>query len=241
MSEIYKSTLLDEDMSDIDVSEKEFFPWTDDLVCGVRVIDMDHRELVGMINTLYRVIHEGDTTSTIGEVIERLIAYINEHFHREEQIMETYRYPDLKNHRKVHRNLARAVYAIRAIYEANPDAVDPDQILAFLKSWLHNHIMVTDRDYIPYLQNRDERQDEDVEGLVEERELNHTPEDITVRLEHDHAHLIIDAAHILNQKGPAAKELEHVIRKLYPEEAHKMTLEEAHQALKDLHKNHSFI
>jgi hypothetical protein len=174
-------------------------------------------------------------------VIERLIGYINEHFHREEQIMETYRYPNLKAHRKVHRNLARAVYAIRAIYEANPDGVDPDQILAFLKSWLHNHIMVTDRDYIPYLQNRDERSDEEIEGLIEERAQNHQPEDVTVTLQHDHAHLITDAAHILNQKGRAAKELEQAIRKLYPEEAHKMSLKEAHQVLKDLYEDHSFI
>lgn len=128
-----------------------FFPWSDEYSVNLRVIDNDHKDLVNTVNALHDAISSGSERSEVGQIIATLAQYVDEHFAREEALMEANAYPDLADHKCTHRYLARQVYAIRTIFAAKPQQIDPAKLLHFLRHWLVTHILEEDRKYVPYL------------------------------------------------------------------------------------------
>jgi len=39
--------------------------------------------------------------------------------------VESYNYPDVARHKRIHRHLARTVYAIRIVFNSKPRHIDP--------------------------------------------------------------------------------------------------------------------
>lgn len=128
-----------------------FFPWSDDYLVHVRVIDNDHKDLVEIVNNLHTCIKNGESRVEIGRVISNLVTYVSDHFAREEALMEEYDYPGITEHKRMHRRLARTVHAIRKLFGEDPAQIDPVKLLSFLKSWLVNHILEEDVSYVPYM------------------------------------------------------------------------------------------
>lgn len=128
-----------------------FFPWSDEYSVRLRVIDNDHKDLVNTVNALHDAITSGSARGEIGRIIGTLAQYVDEHFSREEGLMEANGYPDLAGHKRIHRHLTRQVYAIRTIFAAKPRDIDPAKLLHFLRDWLVHHILEEDRKYVPYL------------------------------------------------------------------------------------------
>lgn len=136
-----------------------FFPWSDEYSVNLRVVDNDHKDLVNTVNALHDAISSGSERSEIGRIIGTLAQYVDEHFAREEALMEANDYPDLADHKCTHRHLARQVYAIRTIFAAKPQKIDPAKLLLFLRDWLVTHILEEDRKYVPYLRGTAARSD----------------------------------------------------------------------------------
>ena len=128
-----------------------YFPWSDEYSVHLRVIDNDHKDLVNTVNALHDAISDGAVRSRIGHIIGNLAQYVDEHFSREEALMETYDYPDLARHKRIHRHLTRTVHAIRIIFAKKPKEIDPNKLLTFLREWLIHHILEEDTKYAPYL------------------------------------------------------------------------------------------
>lgn len=128
-----------------------FFPWSDAYSVHLRVIDNDHKDLVNTVNALHDAIASGGARDEIGRIIGTLAQYVDEHFSREEGLLEANDYPDLAGHKRIHRHLTRQVYAIRTIFAAKPKEIDPAKLLRFLRDWLVHHILEEDRKYVPYL------------------------------------------------------------------------------------------
>jgi len=132
-----------------------FFPWSDEYSVHLRVIDNDHKDLIGTVNELHDAIRNGSPKGQIGRIIHNLAQYVDEHFAREEALMEAYDYPGLAEHKRIHRHLARMVYAIRSVFASRPQEIDPARLLRFLKDWLVHHILEEDRKYVPFLRGSD--------------------------------------------------------------------------------------
>jgi hemerythrin len=128
-----------------------FFPWSDEYSVHLRVIDNDHKDLVNTVNALHDAISGGGKRGEIGRIIGTLAQYVDEHFLREEVLMESHAYPDIADHKRIHRHLARQVYAIRTIFASKPQLIDPAKLLRFLRDWLVHHILEEDRKYVPFL------------------------------------------------------------------------------------------
>lgn len=128
-----------------------FFPWSDEYSVHLRVIDNDHKDLVTTVNALHDAITSGSARGEIGQIIGTLAQYVDEHFAREEALMDSHDYPDIAGHKRIHRHLARQVYAIRTIFASKPKLIDPAKLLRFLRDWLVHHILEEDRKYVPYL------------------------------------------------------------------------------------------
>lgn len=100
-----------------------YFPWSEEYSVHLRVIDNDHKDLVNTVNALHDAIREGATRGRIGHIIGNLAQYVDEHFSREEGLMEAYDYPGLARHKRIHRHLTRTVYAIRIIFGSKPKKI----------------------------------------------------------------------------------------------------------------------
>lgn len=131
-----------------------FFEWSDKYLVQIPEIDADHRNLFALANRIHQRIKKGAGQAAILRALGHLVDYVEGHFSREERLMERVAYPDIVAHKKTHRMLEQIVQSMYRIYRHEPDAVDPDKLLEFLGDWLQNHILKSDMQYGPWVNNR---------------------------------------------------------------------------------------
>ena len=129
---------------------KEFIEWSDTLSVGVKEIDDQHKGLINMINELNKAIQGGWGKKAREEVISKLIEYTRVHFTTEESVMSISGYPDVEVHKKQHEDLILMVNDYVKKYEQDPDA-SSYHLLFFLKRWLTEHIIKSDKRLGDYL------------------------------------------------------------------------------------------
>lgn len=209
-------------------STVDFFSWEKKYSVGVRLIDIDHKNLFEIINTLHAGIKRGLSTSQIGIAIAGLARYVDEHFEREENLMREYCYPDLPKHREIHRDLIRKVHAVRKVQITQPEKIDPDKLMSFLKDWLANHILISDMDYVPYLHGEVPKADEQGNHVGEETLTETSAEtkielqSVSVKVPPQSAEVLYRCALLLRRGGDEAQaiaELTDPISSMTQEEA----------------------
>lgn len=127
------------------------FEWSDEYSVGIRLIDNDHRGLFDVMNDLQDAVEHRRGEAEVGHTITYLIRYVQEHFEREERLMREGGYPEVAGHTNKHRKLARQVFAVQKLYEADHKLVDLEKLVEFLRGWLIRHILGDDMEYVPYL------------------------------------------------------------------------------------------
>jgi len=121
--------------------------WTKDLELGVAFVDADHKVLIKLLNQINDCIDQHEESTIVGSVLEALVEYTDYHFRREEKMLEACGYLALEAHMATHRHLSGQVRKIYTDYQTEPWEISPADILAFLKSWLVEHIMGHDFEY----------------------------------------------------------------------------------------------
>jgi len=129
------------------------FQWRDAYNTNVKEMDEHHRQLFQMANRLYEEIHSGKSKSVLAETLDFLIRYTEEHFSKEEKLMENYDFPEYEAHVKQHERLIFEVQELKDKYAAGEIQMDM-RLVNFLKDWIINHILNEDRKYGPYLQDK---------------------------------------------------------------------------------------
>ncbi|OFX26234.1 MAG: hypothetical protein A2041_11695 [Bacteroidetes bacterium GWA2_31_9b] len=124
----------------------EFFPWKDEYGVKVKEIDNQHKVLIGMLNKLYDAFMKKEHGEIIGEIIQELTDYAIYHFEVEEKYFKKFNYSDSDNHVKEHRNFSEKVNEFRKEFEKNKSVLT-FTIINFLRNWLMNHILVSDKKY----------------------------------------------------------------------------------------------
>lgn len=121
------------------------FVWKPEYSVGDEHLDDQHRGLIDLIDML-------DDESRMAEVLDRLDRYVDEHFRDEEAMLERAGYPDLQAHKQQHRAFEEWLSVSRRAYrEPDISSILCESIRAYLKSWLVNHIMVSDKDYAAWI------------------------------------------------------------------------------------------
>lgn len=129
------------------------FQWDEKFSVNVSVFDAQHKKLIGYVNDLYEAMKAGRGKDVMAELIERLVGYTETHFSDEEQKMKLYNYPAYENHRLEHESFVRRVQIFKRDYENNKVAVTIE-IMHFLKDWVMNHIMKTDKKYTEFFNSK---------------------------------------------------------------------------------------
>lgn len=122
--------------------------WNDAYSIGMPEIDDQHKILFDLINQLWRAIVNRSTVEQQVKLIEKLEHYTLSHFTAEETFMRMFEYSDFDNHKKAHESFIKKIAQEKANLQATQHlSLD---ILNFLKDWLIDHIMVSDKAYAKY-------------------------------------------------------------------------------------------
>lgn len=120
--------------------------WKDEMSVGVASLDEQHKALIGLIDTLDEKERTGDAVSYVIAELER---YVREHFRDEEAMMAAASYPELETHKAEHRSFEDWLGSVKGAYAAGGEAryYIAENVNAYLKGWLTNHILIIDMEY----------------------------------------------------------------------------------------------
>ncbi|CAK0762383.1 Hemerythrin [Gammaproteobacteria bacterium] len=124
--------------------------WSQELSVGIPSIDEQHKKLVAILNRLSSAMEKGMEDYAMIGVFEDLLAYTVEHFTYEEELFAKCGYPATEAHTHKHEALKAQVLSLKARMHTGDFMLDIEA-LSFLKDWLGNHIMKSDKAYAPFL------------------------------------------------------------------------------------------
>lgn len=120
--------------------------WQESWSVGNADLDNDHKRLIAIIRSMgqYRT-----QASDLGRLAYELENYTKYHFAREEAMMETAGVPGLDAHKKQHRAFVEWLSAVRKSFSGTHEARSLliDDVEAYLRTWLTDHILKTDMTY----------------------------------------------------------------------------------------------
>ncbi len=127
--------------------------WTDKLSVSNKTFDNHHKKLISLINDLFDARMAGKGREIIDLIFEELVNYTKYHFSEEEKIMLQHKYPALLSHKKEHADFVKKVIELDKNRQ-NGSLTISTEVGAFLKDWLTNHIMKTDKAYSEFFKSK---------------------------------------------------------------------------------------
>ena len=122
-----------------------FFEWSADMEIDGGDIDRDHRQLIEYINRLHEYTLDGQGREIVGEVLEQLLTYTDQHFEREERLMTSLGFPGVKEHHRKHLELSARMRELSQLHQSGSLSV-ASLLSVSMRDWLSLHIRRTDQE-----------------------------------------------------------------------------------------------
>lgn len=120
--------------------------WTPDLETGIRQIDLQHQELIEIINEFEAALEAGDDARAMADLLPRLAAYVAFHFATEEAMIPGV--PGAASHKALHteqhKDFSERLMKLKTM-SGHELRREMTTMLEYLKQWLVDHIMKTDK------------------------------------------------------------------------------------------------
>lgn len=127
--------------------------WESRLNIGVRQFDDHHKELIRIIAELRKSKKNNENHFYLKNLLFELISYTKYHFTAEERMMDKHNYNEFQKHKLEHQNLTEQVEVFLEQYSIGKNDLD-EQLFDFLRKWLFEHILETDKKMGSYLHIR---------------------------------------------------------------------------------------
>jgi hemerythrin-like metal-binding protein len=128
--------------------------WKNEYSVGHPDLDLDHQNLLDLINTLHRAWVDEEDRIVIEGIFRELMMYTEYHFSREEALLKHIGYAHLDDQEVDHAMLKKQVVDF---LNENLNKDTPEKINAaaeeFLKTWMLGHILEEDQKYKKVVQN----------------------------------------------------------------------------------------
>lgn len=132
-----------------------YIEWNDTYSVGIEAMDVHHKKLIGIFNELHDGISSGHSEETLRKTLSDLVDYTKYHFSAEEALMKEYDYPEYQNQKEAHEKLIKTLGDLQQQFEEEKSGLMIVlKIQNFLRSWLINHILESDKKYGPYLNSK---------------------------------------------------------------------------------------
>jgi diguanylate cyclase (GGDEF)-like protein/hemerythrin-like metal-binding protein/PAS domain S-box-containing protein len=122
------------------------FPWNDNFATGIDIIDVQHQQLVDLLNKLAVHLAQESDELTLSGVFDELTDYTIYHFTTEEGIWGKHFADDdlVTSHHATHQGFVAEVTRLRGLLALNERDQAVEEIVSFLTHWLAFHILETD-------------------------------------------------------------------------------------------------
>ncbi len=124
--------------------------WSNELSVGIQEIDEQHKVLVNILNEMHDAVRHNHGHDVSLEILDRLIEYTKIHFAVEESLFRIFEYPGYEEHHAEHAALLKEAQTMRNKVFSGEAQVS-FKLLHFLRMWLTEHIMGSDKDYADFL------------------------------------------------------------------------------------------
>lgn len=126
--------------------------WSLSVSVGVPALDAEHRALYRGVDELQKAASAGSPQEVLAALVDEIVQEAAGHFAHEERMMKRSDCSSFAWHKRLHDSCARQAKAAAARVRAGePGAVE--DLLAFLHTWLRDHIAVADRIMGAHLRN----------------------------------------------------------------------------------------
>ena len=129
------------------------FPWSETYSVEIGIIDMQHKNLVKIVNDMHQAMVGGHGKEQLGRILSSLVSYTQAHFKTEESFMQSHGYPEYATHKVEHDRLTKTVLDFQSKFQKNQVGLTLE-VMEFLKDWLGKHIMGTDKRYTPFMHSK---------------------------------------------------------------------------------------
>ena len=123
--------------------------WSDDLSIGNTDIDIVHKDWVNIYNDLIEYNESKGNRVAFAMILTKMTEYSLMHFKKEEEYMQKMSYPELAEHKRLHKDY---IYKV-AMYNADLLGINPPEIkeiINFIYIWQADHILKIDKKYEDY-------------------------------------------------------------------------------------------
>ena len=129
------------------------FDWSEQYDVKVARFNEQHKHLFEIIKELYSAMNDKDDRLALAAIINNLIKYSKEHFAEEENALFGAQYPNYEEHKKQHDRFMQQIQQFAADFNSGRYLLHFD-ILMFLKNWVLKHIMISDKHYGEFLNDK---------------------------------------------------------------------------------------
>ena len=133
--------------------QKIYMPWEDHYSVNVKELDEQHKKLVSIINELHNAMEEGKGRNVMASILNSMINYVSLHFTAEEKYMTSFNYPDYRKHKERHKKFVKKALEFQNNFNEGKLGLSIE-VMCFLKTWLANHILITDKEYSSFFNEK---------------------------------------------------------------------------------------
>lgn len=112
--------------------------WKDEFSVGVAAVDLEHRDLIDLINDLHTLMGEGATQEQVMSSLGEIFAQISAHFALEEKFMRETEYEHFPSHKDDHEKLLDEIRDIMDRVE-DDGSFDEARLSSELEEWFTVH------------------------------------------------------------------------------------------------------
>lgn len=126
------------------------------LVTGNKMIDDQHREIIGKIDKLLTCCEQGGGKMQAIKMLDYLAEYTVFHFEAEEKLQEEVSYPGIQEHKAKHAEFKKAVEELHEMLEEEegPSEAFVAAVKKNVVDWLFQHIKNKDQTLATFVQNK---------------------------------------------------------------------------------------
>ncbi|MBA3013912.1 MAG: bacteriohemerythrin [Proteobacteria bacterium] len=129
--------------------------WDESYSVNNQEIDDQHKEWIVIFNRMHNVLLSSgpEELKTVGgEILKAMNDYAEYHFKFEEEYLRRINYPELFEHRRLHRDFATQIYQFNREVNKGEIILSTD-IIKMIRDWLVHHILQEDKKYGLYAED----------------------------------------------------------------------------------------
>jgi len=107
------------------------------------LLEKEHQQLIDLLDALDQCISTGNSANRASKYLSDFVALAEEHFKNEEAIMETYKYPEIIDHKKEHADLLDELSVLKNKLDSGHTPFGEDY-MQLLRRWLEVHLFDAD-------------------------------------------------------------------------------------------------